>query len=50
MTEENHQHTKEQLKRFFQKAVEKAQNPDQREILKRKRQEKKEKVARRFGL
>ena len=42
--------TKEQLRRFFQQAVEKAQNPDGREILKRKREKRREQVARQYGL
>jgi hypothetical protein len=42
--------TKDQIRRFLQQAVEKSQNPDQREILKKERQKRKEKIQRRYGL
>ncbi len=41
--------TKAQLKRFFQNAVNRAQNPDPREKMKRKRNIKKEKIAKKYG-
>ncbi len=41
--------TKEQIRRFLQKAVEDAQNPDSREQQKKKRLEKSKKVSKRYG-
>lgn len=42
--------TKAQLKRFFDKAIDEAKNPDLRKIQKHKRDKKKKKVAKNFGL
>lgn len=42
--------TKEQIRRFLEQAVRKAQNPDLREQLKRNREKRKNAIARQFGL
>ncbi len=42
--------TKKQLKKFFDKAYEEAKNPDERAILKKKRNKRKKKVEKNFGL
>lgn len=42
--------TKKQLKDFFQAALEKARNPDEKEKVRRIRQKRSKKVAKKFGL
>ena len=41
--------TKDQIRRFLQKAVEDAQNPDSREQQKKKRLEKSKKISKKYG-
>jgi uncharacterized membrane protein (DUF106 family) len=43
------EHTKEQIRSFLEKAIEKAKNPNDRERLKRLRQARAEKVSKRYG-
>lgn len=49
MTKIKNEHTKLQIKTWLQKAVEKAQNPDPKEKLKRLRQERAKKIAKNYG-
>jgi hypothetical protein len=41
--------TKAQIKRFLENAIKEAKNPDQRKILKKKRELKKKEVAKNYG-
>jgi len=45
----NNEYTKLQIKRFLDRAIEKAKNPDIATKLKRKRKEKAKKIAKRYG-
>ena len=42
--------TKAQLKKEFQEALDEANNPDQRKLLKAKRNKKRKKTSQKFGL
>lgn len=42
--------TKAQLKRFFDRAVDEAKNPDPRKIQKHERKKRRKRVAKKFGL
>jgi len=44
------EHTKKQIKDFVERAIEKAKNPDKREVLKKDRQKRKTKVLQKYGL
>lgn len=46
----NNEHTKQYLKDWFARAVKRAQNPDPRVKMLRKRKAKKSQVAKKFGL
>lgn len=49
MNDPTNAYTKSQIKNFLDKAVEKARNPDPREKMKKKRQEKAVKVRKMYG-
>jgi len=42
--------TKAQLRRWLDREVKEAQNPDRRKLLKRKREQKKKEIAKNYGL
>ena len=46
----SNEYTKNQIREFLKKAVEKAKNPDRREILKQERRKRAKIVARNYGL
>jgi len=45
----NNESTKEQIRRWIENAIKKAKNPDQKELIKKKREVKRKKIAKQFG-